>query len=85
MTFKTAQEKEAYLIATSQHAEEIINSVHLQEIETVETDFSELLKLIPDAALRERIDMAVGRISFAYEKLGFIAGYIMDRSLEYKS
>ena len=84
MNFKTAHQKEAYLLSKSQQAEEIINSVELQEIETAETEFSELLKQIPDADLRERIDLAAGRISFAYETLGFIAGFIMERTLKYK-
>ena len=81
MKINTLHEKEANALATTQLANEIINSLNSENIEFVEAEFSELLKQIPDADLRERIDRAVGRISFAYEKLGFIAGYLMERTL----
>lgn len=74
-------EKEAYALSDSPHAEEVKTRVSISDTDTAEDEFSELLKLIPDADLRERLDQAAGRISYAYEKLGFVEGYIAERTL----
>lgn len=74
-------EKEAYALSDSPHAEEVKTRVSISDTDTAENEFSELLKLIPDADLRERLDQAAGRISYAYEKLGFVEGYIAERAL----
>lgn len=74
-------EKEAYALSDSPHAEEVKTRVSISDTDTAEGEFSELLKLIPDADLRERLDQAAGRISYAYEKLGFVEGYIAERAL----
>lgn len=74
-------ETEAYLMADSARAEEIKSLVNIEHTENVESEFSELLKLISDADLREKIDLAVGRISYAYERLGFVEGFITKRSI----
>ena len=52
--------------------------VKIPDTETAENEFTELLKLIPDADLRERIDTAAGKIAYAYEKLGFVEGFILS-------
>ncbi len=74
-------EKEAYALSDSLHAEEVKNRVSIADTDTAEDEFSELLKLVQDAELRERIDQAAGRISYVYEKLGFVEGYIAERAL----
>lgn len=74
-------EKEAYALSDSPHAEEVKTRVSISDTDTAEDEFSELLKLITDADLRERLDQAAGRISYAYEKLGFVEGYISERTL----
>ncbi|MBQ3552475.1 MAG: hypothetical protein IJA35_04905 [Clostridia bacterium] len=70
----------AYTLSDSPHADEVKSRVSIAETDAAEDEFSKLLKLIPDADLRERLDQAAGRISYAYEKLGFIEGYIAERA-----
>lgn len=73
--------EQAYALSDSPHAEEVKTRVSIADTDTAEDEFSKLLKLIPDADLRERLDQAAGRISYAYEKLGFVEGYIAERAL----
>ena len=68
----------AYTIADSPQADFIKNLIQIPDTETAENEFTELLKLIPDADLRERIDTAAGKIAYAYEKLGFVEGFILS-------
>ena len=76
-----ANEREATVISDSRYVDEIKSHVDLSSVEKAENEYSELLKLIQDADLREKLDLAAGRISYAYEKLGFVEGYIALRSL----
>lgn len=71
----------AYNLSDSPHAEEVKNRVRISDTDVAEDEFLKLLKLIPDADLRDKIDQAAGRISYAYEKLGFVEGFIAERSL----
>lgn len=74
-------ETEALALADSPYAEKIKNRLNVSSVDKAESEFSEVIKLISDADLRERIDAAVGRISFAYEKLGFVQGYVAARGI----
>ncbi|MBQ8331165.1 MAG: hypothetical protein IJX94_01530 [Clostridia bacterium] len=76
-----ASEREAHAIADSPQAETIKDQIDISSLDEAETEFADLLKQIPDADLRHKFDMAVGRISFAYERLGFVQGYISNRLL----
>lgn len=71
----------ACTLSGSPHAEEVKKRVTIKETDTAEQEFSELLKQITDLELRGRIDSAVGKISYAYEKLGFVEGFIAEKSL----
>lgn len=73
--------KYAYCLADSPHGEDVKKQVSITDTSEVEEQFSELLKLVSDPDLRERLDTAAGRISYAYEKLGFVEGFIAERSL----
>ena len=73
-------EAEAYALSECDHAEELENSIKLNEVEEADKEWEELLKQIPDSELRQLVDLAAGRIAFAYSKLGFLNGY-MVRSL----
>lgn len=74
-------ENTAYAIADSPQADCVKKLTQIPETAVAENELSELLKLIPDAELREQIDTAVGRISYAYEKLGFVEGFIVKCAL----
>ena len=71
----------ANALSDSPHAEEVKKRVSIEATNRAEEGLAELLKQIGDPELRELIDSAVGRISYAYEKLGFIEGFIAERSL----
>lgn len=73
--------KYACCISDSPHAEDVKKQVSIQETDTAEEQFAELLEQVSDPDLRERLDSAAGRISYAYEKLGFVVGFIAERSL----
>ena len=81
--FIKANEKEAYALANSQHADEIINAVDIADAEQAENEFTALLKLISDTDLRDRLDTAAGNISAAYQKLGFMAGYLLEKAFNH--
>lgn len=68
----------AYNMADSEHAENVKKHVTIEDVETAEREFSELLKQIPDKELRDKIDAAAGRLTFEYERLGFVVGYIAE-------
>lgn len=71
----------AYCLADSPYGEEIKSKVRIIETEEAEKQFYDVLMLITDPELRERVDQAAGRISYAYEKLGFVEGFIAKRAL----
>ena len=72
----------AYTIADSPQANSVKKLIKIPDTDIAENDLSELLKLIPDADLRERIDTAAGRIAYAYEKLGFVEGFVLKSTLQ---
>lgn len=73
--------KYAYCLSDSPHAEDVKKQVGIKDTDEVEEQFTELLKRVEDPELREQLDTAAGRISYAYEKLGFVVGFIAERSL----
>lgn len=61
-------------LATSEWGTALKEKFHLQEIDEAESAWAEVLKKIDDPELRNELDMAAGKISQAYEILGFCAG-----------
>lgn len=60
-------------LATSQFGEYCKNRFNVPEVE-------EALRQISDPELRNTLDMATGKISYAYEILGFCAGHFAQDS-----
>jgi hypothetical protein len=67
---------DAYRMAGSQHAEEFKKITEIEETEIAEIDFGDALKLVEDDELREKLDAAAGKLTAAYEKYGYIIGYL---------
>lgn len=66
--------------ATSEFGEYCKNRFKVPEVEEAEAVFNALLKEITDPELRNKIDMAAGKISYAYEILGYCAGHFSQDS-----
>lgn len=67
-------------LATSQFGEYCKNRFNVPEVEEAEKAFKEALQQISDPELRNTLDMATGKISYAYEILGFCAGHFAQDS-----
>lgn len=67
-------------LATSQFGEYCKNRFNVPEVEEAEKAFNEALQQISDPELRNTLDMATGKISYAYEILGFCAGHFAQDS-----
>lgn len=67
-------------MATSEFGEYCKNKFNVPEVEEAEAVFKEALQEITDPELRNKIDMAAGKISYAYEILGFCAGHFSQDS-----
>lgn len=67
-------------MATSEFGEYCKNRFDVPEVEEAEAVFKEILQEITDPELRNKIDMAAGKISYAYEILGFCAGHFSQDS-----
>ena len=67
---------DAYRMSGSPWAEEFKKIVEIDETEIAELDFSDILKLVEDKELREKLDAAAGKLTAAYEKYGYIIGYL---------
>lgn len=67
-------------MATSEFGEYCKNKFNVPEVEEAEAFFKEALQEITDPELRNKIDMAAGKISYAYEILGFCAGHFSQDS-----
>ena len=67
-------------LATSDFGEYCKNRFDIPEIEEAEAVFKEALQEITDPELRNKVDMAAGKISRAYEILGFCAGHFSQDS-----
>lgn len=67
---------EALALSECDHAEEFENRISLEAVASADKEFEELLNEIPDSELRHKLDLAAGRIAYAYTKLGFLTGYM---------
>lgn len=72
----------AYLrnLATSEFGEHCINHFDIPEVQEAENAFAAALMEVADPELRNKIDMAAGKISRAYQILGFCAGHFSQNS-----
>lgn len=62
-------------LATSQMGEECAERFDVPEVKEAEAEFKQALAGISDPELRNAVDMAAGKISRAYQILGFCAGH----------
>ncbi len=71
------QRKTDYLrnLASSPLAQELVERFNLPEIQEAENAFKQALAEITDPEARNKLDMAAGRISTAYQLLGFCVGH----------
>lgn len=67
-------------LASSPLAEELVERFELPEIQEAEDAFKQALMEIEDQETRDRIDMAAGKISLAYQLLGFCVGHTAHSS-----
>lgn len=67
-------------LATSPMAEELVERFDVPEVEEAEAQFKAALQAITDPEVRERLDTAAGKISRAYQILGFCAGHFSQDS-----
>lgn len=76
------QRKMDYLrnLASSPLAEELVERFELPEIQAAEDAFKQALAEITDPEARDRLDTAAGRISTAYQLLGFCVGHTAQSS-----
>lgn len=72
----------AYLrnLATSPLAEELVEKFDVPEVTEAEEAFKAALAEVTDPETRNKIDMAAGKISSAYQILGFCAGHFSQDS-----
>ncbi|MEE0100857.1 MAG: hypothetical protein U0I48_03865 [Acutalibacteraceae bacterium] len=66
--------------ATSPLAEKLVQRFEVPEVEEAEEAFKEAIRNIPDPELRNTIDMAAGKLTSAYQILGFCAGHFSTDS-----
>lgn len=62
-------------LAFSPLAQEYVERIDLPEIREAEDAFKQALSEVTDPEERNKLDMAAGRISAAYQLLGFCVGY----------
>lgn len=67
-------------IAESPLAQELVERMDVPEITEAEDAFRDTLMQIVDPELRNAIDMAAGKISRAYQLLGFCVGHYLQTS-----
>lgn len=67
-------------MATSEFGEFCKERFNIPEVAEAEEAFKAALQEITDPELRNKIDMAAGKISYAYEILGFCAGHFSQDS-----
>lgn len=67
-------------LAASPLAEELVERIELSEIQEAENAFKQALAEIADPEARDRLDTAAGRISAAYQLLGFCVGHAAQNS-----
>lgn len=61
--------------ATSEFGTGCIERYNLPELREVEDEFAAVLKQVSDPELRDKLDMAAGRIAYAYQTQGFCGGW----------
>lgn len=66
--------KQLRSLATSPWAEELVERFDVPEVDEAEEIFKQALQEITDPEARNKLDMAAGKISRAYQILGFCAG-----------
>lgn len=62
-------------LASSPLAKDLVERFKLPEVQAAEGAFKQALAEITDPEARDRLDMAAGRISSAYQLLGFCVGH----------
>lgn len=67
-------------LATSEFGEYCKNRFNVPEVTEAEEVFNTVLQKITDPELQNEIDMAAGKIAWAYEILGFCAGHFSQDS-----
>ena len=67
-------------LAGSPFAEELVQRFEIPEVEEAEKVFGEALEKISDPELRNLVDMAAGKLTSAYQTLGFCAGHFSTDS-----
>lgn len=67
-------------LAESPLAQELIDKMDVPEVTEAEDAFKAALLQVADPELRNAIDMAAGKISRAYQLLGFCAGHYSQTS-----
>lgn len=61
-------------LASSPMADDLVQRFDVPEVDAAEEQFKTALREIADPELRNKLDMAAGKISSAYQILGFCAG-----------
>lgn len=61
-------------LATSPFAEQLVERFDVPEVDAAEEAFKKAIEQIVDPEIKNAIDMAAGKISRAYQILGFCAG-----------
>lgn len=76
------EREQAYLLNlfSSPYPEELKEKTELNDISKAEAAVKEALAGISDSETKFEVDRAIGMISAAYEKLGFIVGYKTHQS-----
>ena len=67
-------------LAESPFSRELVEKMDVPEITEAEEAFTAALRQVEDPELRNAIDMAAGRISRAYQLLGFCVGHFSQTS-----
>lgn len=67
-------------LATSPFAEELVQKFEVPEVDEAEAAFKEAIQNISDPELRNAVDMAAGKLTSAYQILGFCAGHFSTDS-----
>lgn len=82
LIMRNLESEQAYILNlhSSPYAAELKEEIQITDIEKAEAAVKKALEKISDSDLKFEIDSAIGMISSAYEKLGFIVGYKTHQS-----
>lgn len=67
-------------LATSERAGKLAERFEVPEVAAAEAEFKQALKTVSDPEARHTLDLAAGKISYAYQILGFCAGHFSQDS-----